>query len=169
MTLEAKRIPSRIAAAARNSRFCIAAMAVPFLLFSTVLVTARISGASMSPSLQDGDLVLCARHASLEYGDVVLFDHGDRVLVKRVEGLPGDAVAIRDGVLYRNGDPVDEPYLGPGADAGDDFESVSVPDGAVFVLGDNRYASMDSRSDQVGCVDSGLVIGKMLCRLGAVP
>lgn len=154
---------------ARGARLYAVSIAVPLVLFSTVLATARISGSSMAPYLKDGDFVLCMRHFSPDYGDIVLFDNDGRVLVKRVEGLPGDTVGIRGGVLYRNGEPVDEPYLGRGVDAGSDFEGTPVPDGAVFVLGDNRYESMDSRSENVGNVRSGSIIGKMVCKLGWLP
>lgn len=127
----------------------------------------------MLPGLSDGDFIVCLRHTSPEYGDVVLLREGasgsGRVLVKRVEGLPGDEIRISGGTLYRNGCPVDEPYLEEGCDAGPDFGGAVVPDGEVFVLGDNRYASMDSRSESLGCVGLDRLVGRMLFKIGGLP
>lgn len=144
----------------------------PLMIFTLILAMARVSGSSMLPGLKDGDFIVCLRHAEPGYGDVVLLREpsgSGRILVKRVEGLPGDEIGIFGGVLYRNGAPVDEPYLDPGGDAGSDFDAVTVPDGEIFVLGDNRYASMDSRSDSLGCVGTDRLIGRLLFRLGGAP
>lgn len=151
----------------RDLAWYLGAVLIPVAVFTFVLATARVSGSSMLPGLSDGDFIVCLRHAAADYGDVVLLrDDSNRVLVKRVEGLPGDEIQISGGVLYRNGIAVDEAYLFDGSYAGDDFDALTVPDGKIFVLGDNRNASMDSRSDKLGCVAREDLIGKMLFRLG---
>lgn len=162
--------PSRRTGRVREILSCLAWFAVPFLIFTLVLGVARVSGTSMRPSFADGDHVLCIRHVTPDYGDVVLFRHDnfDGVLIKRVLGLPGDEIMIQDGVLYRNGETVLEPYLTGWCDSGDDFAAATVPEGCLFVMGDNRYASMDSRSDRIGFAASSKLIGKVFLRIGGV-
>lgn len=163
---ETGRKPGQI----RELLSCLAWFAAPFLIFTLILGVARVSGTSMRPNFADEDYVLCIRHAAPDYGDVVLFRHDkfDGVLIKRVLGRPGDEIMIQNGVLYRNGEVVPEPYLTGWCDSGDDFAAVTVPEGSLFVMGDNRYASMDSRSDRIGFVESSKLIGKVILRVGGV-
>lgn len=139
----------------------VALVALRLFVFEPVTV---VSG-SMRPTLHAGDHVLTEsislRAGSLDRGDLVTFERTEsgELMLKRVSGLPGDTVAIRDGRLVVNGDRVDEPYLDLATVDSSYFGPVVVPAGSVFVLGDNRAWSLDSRdfgpvaeSDLVGSV-----------------
>lgn len=112
----------------------------------------RIPTESMVPTLEIGDRVLANKVAydlsDVERGDIVLFESpvDGRVLIKRAVGLPGDTLEIRDGTLYLNDEPQEEPYLEPGARRPPPFGPVTVPEGYFFAMGDNRMNSTDSRS-----------------------
>ncbi|MDP9484246.1 MAG: signal peptidase I [Actinomycetota bacterium] len=114
----------------------------------------RVPTVSMVPTLQVGDRFLANKlvysFAEPERGDIVVFDsieENDETLVKRVAGLPGDVVRVEGGALFVNGKPEDEPYLNTDvvADATPAYGPVEVPEGKIFVLGDNRGNSGDSR------------------------
>ncbi len=109
----------------------------------------RIETRSMNPTLYAGDRVVVRSVGGTgdwQIGDVVVVRPADRLLVKRVVGLPGDAIAIRDGRLFRNGVRVVEPWSDPSRIDSVYFGPVEVPDGTVFVMGDNRRESRDSRA-----------------------
>ena len=129
----------------------------------------RISSSSMLPTLAPGDVVLVREHGAslrgLEHGDLVTFTSprdGGRAL-KRVVGLPGDRVVIKDAVLHVNDAPVDEPYVDHELIDAYYSETYVVPEHAVFVMGDNRGNSTDSRD--YGPVDAEEVTGRVLVRL----
>jgi len=134
------------------------------------LTVAYIPTESMAPTLRVSDRVLVDRAAyrldGLDYGDLIVFDlHDPDVvapvrMVRRLVALPGDAVDCRDGHVRRNGVPVDEPYL---ADTRTDCQSVTVPDGTVYVLGDERSIARDSRHYGPVPVDS--ITGRVLIRV----
>jgi signal peptidase I len=128
----------------------------------------RVESASMEPSLSSGDVVLVVRAGAtmgLDRGDVVTFtDPVDRrPSVKRVVGLAGDRVQILDAVLTVNGEAVDEPYADSAGVAGLYHGPVLVPDGEVFVLGDNRALSVDSREH--GTLPLHEITGRVALRL----
>ena len=113
-----------------------------------------ITSDSMAPTLRPGDRVLANkltyRFSDPRRGDVVAFEGSDdgqtgQVLVKRVVATSGDTVEFRDGTLRINGEPHKEPYIKAGSPSGKTQEPLKVPEGSVFVMGDNRVASMDSR------------------------
>jgi len=112
----------------------------------------RIPSTSMAPTLRAGDHVLAekvTRHVTAwRPGDVVVFTSraGDELMLKRLVGMPGDRVAIRDGRLFVNGVRIKESYVDHAAMDSVYYGPVLVPDGAVLVLGDNRAESEDSRS-----------------------
>jgi signal peptidase I len=119
--------------------------------------------ASMQPTLRDGQTVLVDKvslsWSPLRRGELVAFRGADGWSVKRVVALGGDRVAVRDAVLVINDGPVAEPYLGRSAEDGTYFGPVTVPAGQVFVLGDNRLGSVDSRA--YGPLDRNSVIGRV--------
>jgi signal peptidase I len=129
----------------------------------------RVSSDSMAPTYRTGSEVLVTKafpqSVNAHRGDVVVLraPRSGVIVVKRVAGTSGDVVAVMDGVLVVNGVAVREPYLDPASVDGTYFGPVAVPVGSVFVLGDNRADSIDSRD--FGSVDSRRVIGMVRLRL----
>ena len=141
--------------------------AAAVLISNLLLPILRIYGSSMSPTLVNGNIVTTLRGGSYERGDIVAFYYNDKILVKRIVGLPGEVIDIdEDGSVSVDGEPLDEPYLDEKALGECDIElPYQVPEGRYFVMGDNRSVSSDSRSSQVGCVAEEQVIGKLIFRL----
>ncbi|MBU3818901.1 MAG: signal peptidase I [Candidatus Faecalibacterium intestinavium] len=147
----------------------ISAVVVLVLFFSFFFRIIQVDGSSMDPTLHNGDrLLVWGAGYSPARGDVVIVD-GDTVygrpLVKRVIAEGGDTISIdyADGTVEVNGQVLDEPYLSEPTRLGYDvtFPFV-VPEGTVFVMGDNRNASLDSRSSQIGCISCEDILGKVL-------
>ena len=114
-----------------------------------------VTGVSMEPTLMAGDRVFYVGFTEVKHGDLVIFDAGDKygLVIKRVAGLPGDRVAVTaDGRLLRNGAAVDEGYIIPDSLGNSAMAEVAVERGKLFLLGDNRAASIDSRDVRVGQV-----------------
>lgn len=113
--------------------------------FATKIVV--MNGPSMEPTYKQGDrLRMQAPSGDIQHGDVVLYTdptNSSRLLVKRAVALAGDVVEIRAGVVYLNSKPLAEPYVN--ANWKGDMAPLRVPDGQVFILGDNRGMSFDSR------------------------
>ena len=143
------------------------AIAAAVLISNLLLPILRIYGSSMSPTLVNGNIVTALCGGSYGRGDIVAFYYNDKILVKRIVGLPGEVIDIdEDGSVSVDGEPLDEPYLDEKALGECDIElPYQVPEGRYFVMGDNRSVSSDSRSSQVGCVAEEQVIGKLIFRL----
>ena len=142
-------------------------IAAVVLISNLLLPILRIYGSSMSPTLVNGNIVTALRGGSYERGDIVAFYYNDKILVKRIVGLPGEVIDIdEEGNVSVDGEPLDEPYLDEKALGECDIElPYQVPEGRYVVMGDNRSVSSDSRSSQVGCVAEEQVIGKLIFRL----
>ena len=127
-----------------------------------VVVPVAVEGRSMEPTVHDGDVAVVWRVAhDLAVGDLVVFRDPDAALsLKRVVGVPGDQVALRDTVLEVDGRSVDEPYVDRSLVAGTYYGPVTVPAGSVLVMGDNRGSSIDSRD--YGPVDADQIVGRVL-------
>ena len=125
-----------------------------------------IPSGSMSPTLEPGDRVLAAKPVYLlaepGRGDLAVFDDGSGAVIKRVVGLAGDVISVEDGVLVVNGEPVREPYVDYRMTDSSFFGPVTVPEGSVFVMGDNRSNSRDSRT--LGPVAEEDLIGRAVAR-----
>lgn len=130
---------------------------------------------SMEPTLNENDYLFtfCQsyRFGEPEYGDIVVFESdlttengSEKLLIKRVIGLPGDTITVKDNSVYRNGTLIYEEYIKEQGVCPGDI-TVEVPDGHLFVMGDNRLVSLDSRYEEVGCVDIDDVKGKAVYRL----
>ena len=148
-----------------NILIVVAALAILVaMLFLPVL---RIYGQSMNSTLVSGELVVSVKNASFHTGDIIAFYYNNNILVKRVIANSGDWVDIDlDGNVYVNGTQVDEPYLDEKAFGEPDIDfPYQVPDERIFVLGDNRSVSIDSRHSAVGCVTSEQVVGKIVFRV----
>ena len=148
-----------------NTLIVVAAVAILVaMLFLPVL---RIYGQSMNNTLVSGELVVSLKGASFETGDVVAFYYNNNILVKRVIANAGEWVDIDlDGNVYVNQQKVDEPYIKEKAygEPNIDFP-YQVPEDRIFVLGDNRAVSVDSRSSSIGCVSSEQIVGKIVFRI----
>ena len=141
--------------------------AVAVLVATLFLPVLRIYGTSMTPTTTDGDIVVSVKGGSFERGDVVAFWFNNKILVKRVIAQAGEWVDIDEaGNVSINGEPLDEPYLTEKALGECDIElPYQVPDGRLFVMGDHRSTSSDSRSSAVGCVAEEQIVGKLVFRV----
>ena len=143
----------------------VAATAV--LISNLLLPILRIYGSSMTPTLVNGNIVAAVRNGTYQRGDIIAFYYNNKILVKRVIGMPGEWVDIdENGNVTIDGEPLEEPYLTEKALGECDIElPYQVPEGRYFVMGDHRSVSSDSRSSQVGCVSEEQIVGKLLFRL----
>lgn len=148
-----------------NILIVVAAIAV--LVAMLLLPVLRIYGSSMNNTLNKGELVLAVKNADLETGDVVAFYYNNNILVKRAIATSGQWVDMdENGNVYVDQKIIDEPYLKEKARGEPDIEfPYQVPEDRVFVLGDNRSVSVDSRNTSVGCVSSEQVVGKIVFRV----
>lgn len=141
--------------------------AVAVLVATLWLPVLQIYGNSMTPTLQDGEIIFSVKTSNLERGDIVAFYYNNKILVKRVIATAGDWVDIaEDGTVFVNGDELPEPYLEEKSFGDADIElPYQVPDGKIFVMGDHRATSVDSRHTAVGCVSPEQIVGKIIFRI----
>ena len=134
------------------------------VLFMPVL---RIYGNSMTPTLNEGEIVVSIKGADVKQGDVVAVYYGSKLLIKRCIALEHQWVDIdKDGNVYVDGELLDEPYLTEKAFGECNLElPYQVPDGCIFVMGDHRETSIDSRNTAVGCIDTEEIVGKIVFRV----
>lgn len=155
-------------AVVRNTIFTLIIVAAVAVLVAMLwLPVLQISGNSMSPQLQNSDIVLTLAHADFETGDVIAFYYNNHILVKRVIAAPGQWVDIdEEGNVYVDGVRIHEPYVKELAMGDCNIElPYQVPTGRYFVMGDNRATSIDSRNTVVGCVADELIVGKLFARI----
>lgn len=134
------------------------------LVATLMLPVLQIYGNSMTPTLNESSIVVSFKTNNIDRGDIVSFYYSNRILVKRVVGLPLDTVELKEnGDFYINGELLDEPYLVEKAYGESDIEyPFQVPEGSYFVVGDHRETSIDSRTSTVGCVLSEEIVGKII-------
>ena len=147
-----------------NALIVVAAVAA--LVATLILPVLQIAGTSMEPSLQDGDIVLLVKTNKLETGDLCAFYYSNKILIKRIIATPSDYIWIeKDGTVFLNGEPLDEPYVSQKALGECDVEfPYQVPENSYFVMGDKRETSIDSRSSVIGCIAEDQIIGKIFCK-----
>lgn len=143
------------------------AAALTVLVMTRCFQLLQVDGMSMAPTLEAGEMILLLRTKQIEKGDVVGFCYGGEVLLKRVIGSGGDSIHMDEsGNVYVNGLMLEESYVeakGPGRRELD--FPYQAPEGMLFVLGDNREASIDSRIRALGCVSGSQIVGKAVCRV----
>lgn len=141
--------------------------AIAILISVLVFPVLRIHGSSMTPNLYDGNIVVSLKNSNYEVGDSIAFYYNNKILVKRVIARSGEWVDIdENGYVYVNGEKIEEPYVQDHALGECDIElPYQVPDGRVFVMGDHRSVSVDSRSTSVGCVSDEQIVGRLLFRV----
>lgn len=140
--------------------------AVAVLIATRLLILVQVNGVSMAPTLEKDEIIFLQQTKEVKTGDVIGFYYGGRVLLKRVIAGGGDYIEIdNEGNVYVNDKKLEEPYL-MGQSLGKcelDFP-YQVPEGMLFVLGDNRAVSMDSRIKAIGCVEKDQIVGKVVFR-----
>ena len=146
----------------------IVALALVCILFAVFLRQVTVDGDSMYSTLKNGDRLLISDFMyQPEYGDIVVIRRdGDTPLIKRVIGLPGDTIYINPdtGIVYRNGEALAEDYVFGGVTPNNGLTgAVTVENGTIFVMGDNRSASLDSRN--LGCLSQDHLVGRVIYRL----
>ncbi|MDD6098579.1 MAG: signal peptidase I [Oscillospiraceae bacterium] len=148
-----------------SSLLVVAAIAV--LISMLLLPVLRVTGSSMTPTMQNDELIICSKRSNFRSGDIVAFYYNNKILLKRVIGTSGDIIDIsEDGTVFVNGQALDEPYVSEKSLGECDIElPYQVPDNRIFVMGDHRSVSVDSRSTSVGCIADEYVIGKVIFRI----
>lgn len=166
---ELKRLSRRrqYIGALRGTAAVLLVVAAAVLISTTFLPVLRIYGSSMAPALNGGDVVVALRSGSYQRGDVIAFYYNNKILVKRVIGLPGETVSIGpDGAVSIDGEPLEEPYLTETSLGECTIElPYEVPEGRYFVMGDNREVSSDSRNAAIGCAAEEQIVGKLVLRV----
>lgn len=126
-----------------------------------------ISGQSMEPTYSDGDVLVLFKSADYESGELCCIKWENKLLLRRVIGVPGDRINIdKDGNVFVNEFLLDEPYATAKCLGECDMTfPYEVPEGEFFVLGDNRETAIDSRSSAVGCVEEERLLGRVLFKV----
>ncbi len=145
----------------------IIASAVAVLVATLWLPVMRIYGTSMEPTLHNGEIVFSVKTTDLKRGDIVVFYYNNKIQTKRYIAGPGDWVDIdENGTVYVNDVALEEEYvLEKSVENGDVEFPYQVPNEKIFVMGDNRAKSVDSRHTVVGCVAEEQIIGKIIFRV----
>ena len=141
--------------------------AIAVLVSMLALPVLQVVGESMTPSIYEGEIVVAPKGTAFQKGDVIAFYYNNKILVKRVIANAGEWVNIdADGNVFINDVPLDEPYVSEKA-FGDCNIALpyQVPDGKIFVMGDHRATSSDSRNTAVGCVAQEQVVGRVVLRV----
>ena len=166
--LSREKYRNRYGKVLRSTIYSLVVVAAVAVLVATLwMPVLQIYGSSMTPALEDGEIVISVKDSTPEPGDIIAFYYNNKVLVKRIVGVPGDWIDLKeDGTVILNNEELEEPYLTEPAfgDVNIDLP-YQVPDERFFVLGDHRSVSVDSRNRAVGCVAEEQVVGRIVFRV----
>ena len=170
--LEREKYKKRYKRVLRSTVYILVVVAAVAVLVATIwMPVLQIYGTSMTPTVNEGDIVISIKGSDFKQGELVAFYLGNKILVKRCIAGPGQWVDIdADGNVYVDGKLLDEPYLTEKALGECDIElPYQVPDNRYFCMGDYRSTSLDSRSTTVGCVSEEQIVGKIVFRVWPLP
>ena len=141
--------------------------AIAVLVATTWLPVLQIYGSSMTPTLNEGEVVVSVKGSSFKQGDLIAFYYGNKILVKRCIATPGQWVDIdEDGNVYVDGKRLKESYVKEKAFGDCDIKlPYQVPEDRYFCMGDHRETSVDSRNSSVGCISKEQIIGRIFFRI----
>ena len=128
----------------------------------------KVEGDSMNPTLVNNDVVYVKKTKSFKQGDLIAFNYNNKLLVRRVIALEGDKVNIdQNGYIFVNDKKLEENYIQSRKDnpLRDEVFPYTVPEGQIFVLGDNRHHAIDSRMRDLGCIDNDKIIGQVVMKI----
>ena len=163
--LKRERYKFRFVRVLRSTVYTLIVVAAFAILVATLwLPVLQIYGSSMTPTLEEGQIVISVKSKEFKQGDLVAFYIGNKILVKRVIAGPAGTVSIsEDGTVRVNSVDLDEPYITEKALGECDLEfPYQVPESRYFLMGDHRETSIDSRSSAVGCISGEQVVGKIV-------
>ena len=165
--LAREKYKNRYGMVLRSTIYTLVIVAAVAILVATLwMPVLQIYGSSMNETLQDGDIVLSVKAGRMDSGDIIAFYYNNKILVKRVIAQAGDWVNIdAEGNVYVNDQLLEEPYISNKALGECDIDlPYQVPENRVFVMGDHREVSVDSRIATVGCVAEEQIVGKLVFR-----
>lgn len=166
--LNYERYKRRYRRTLRSSTYALITVAATAVLVATLwMPVLQIYGASMTPTLQEGDIVVSVKEKDFQQGDVLAFYYGNKLLVKRCIASAGSWVDIKqDGTVYINDQPLTEPYVDELSYGNADITfPYQVPEERIFLMGDHRSTSVDSRHALVGCIAEEYIVGKIVFRV----
>lgn len=166
--LKREKYKSRYGKVLRSTVYMLIVVAAVAVLVATIwMPVLEIYGASMAPTLNEGDIVVTLKGSDIGQGDLVAFYIGNKILVKRCIAGPGQWVDIdAEGNVFVDGQKLEEPYLKEKSFGDCDLElPFQVPENRYFCMGDHRATSVDSRHTAVGCISEEQIVGKIIFRV----
>lgn len=166
--LKRERYRKKYKLSLKSTVFTLVAVAAIAVLVATLwMPVLEIYGSSMTPSLEDGEIVVSTKTTEFKSGEIIAFYYNNNVLIKRVIATSGQWINItEDGTVYVDGKELNEPYISEKALGDCDIElPYQVPENKIFVMGDHRSVSVDSRSSVIGCISEEQIVGKIVFRV----